>query len=380
MKRVGILTFHKSINYGSILQAWALQQYLNSVGYLVEIIDYEPDAYGLLYATFIKRYNWSDIKQNIKRIPIIREIKKQAQMFENFRVKNMKLSSIQYTANSNLELLTERYDCIVCGSDQIWNIWADDCDSAFFLPISHRIKKIAYAVSINNTDFSELRYKNNLRTWIEDFDKISIREISGAKKLERYLDGKRKIDIALDPTLLHEKEKFSSITSERIICCPYIFMYYAWYNKQIAEAGSILAERLGLPVYTGFMNKDTKKIIELHKKGIRSVLKYTSPENFLSLIANAEYTITDSFHGTAFSLIMEKPFICINYRNSDKQLKNDERISAILDRLGLLERYMTIEQLQSFDVLKKIDYMHITEQRMRMAKESKTWLINAIEK
>lgn len=378
MGKIGILTFHKSINYGSVLQAWALQDFLMGKGYDVEIIDYEPEMYHTLYDVFVKGLRWADIKENIKRIPIMGSIKKQSLFFASFRKRYLKMSMLEYKYDSDFTSLSKLYDCIICGSDQIWNVRACDCDAIFFLPNVCDLKKIAYSVSINDTNYSEERYKDTLKEWIESFEQISVREITGKEKLEAYLNNTKNISVALDPTLLHEKKDFRKIASKRIIKKPYIFMYYAWYNSQIADIGKVLSEKLNLPIYTCLMKKDSKKIYELYRNGIKSVLDKTSPEDFLSLIMNSEFVITDSFHGTAFSIISEKSFICVNYINENGVLKNDERIINIISQLGLNDRYISIKDIQTFDVTKKVNYRDITKKRMKMAEFSKKWLINAI--
>lgn len=377
--KIGILTFNKSINYGSVLQAWALQYLLLNNGYSVEIIDYEPEAYHKLYDVFIKPYSLKSVITNIKRLPLSPFLKLQKIKFDVFCNKFLNLSLEKYQASTRLGGINQFYDCIICGSDQIWNVRADDCDAAFFLPEVSGLIKIAYGVSINDTDFTEKRYSSYLDKWILDFNYISCREISGARKIQEYIRDEKNVDVVLDPTLFCSREDFMKIASRPFIKSKYVFLYSAWYNEQIAEAGRIVSNKLGIPIYTILMGKSCSRLIQFTQNGIRCILMHTGPGDFVRLLADASFVLTDSFHGTAFSLIMERPFVSINYIIQAKKEKNDERIVNILDTLKLRNQYLTIEQLKFYDFETKIDYMHITQERIKLANNSRQWLLNAIK-
>lgn len=131
MRKSGILTFHKSINYGSVLQAWALQQFFKKRGFEAEIIDYEPSAYSKLYSTLKKPNSISNIKYDLKNLPILGILERQSRLFKTFRHHNMCLSEKSYTVDSDLSCMIEKYNNVICGSDQIWNVRAYDCDATF---------------------------------------------------------------------------------------------------------------------------------------------------------------------------------------------------------------------------------------------------------
>lgn len=177
---IGLLTFHKSINYGSVLQAWALTKTI-SKKYSVEVIDYKPNKYDYLYGLYRPWNTMNNIKYNLKRIPLRKEIKNQAYLFERFREKQLSLSPIEYNSK-NADKIGNFYDVIVVGSDQVWNLRAKDCDLVFFLPFSFAGRKVSYACSINDTDYTEERCSDELRKQLCSFDFISIREKSGSEK------------------------------------------------------------------------------------------------------------------------------------------------------------------------------------------------------
>lgn len=373
MGQIGILTFHKSINYGSVLQCWALQEFLRKNGYEVEIINYEPKAYSKIYGILGRK----SIKSIINRSLLSLKIKNQITKFSEFRKEFLNVGKELYYFDSDFSALN-KYDAIVCGSDQIWNIRARDCDPIYFLPFSLQGKKIAYAVSVNNTSFDEPQCNEELRENILDFAYISIREKSGADKLKRFIGG-RCVDTVLDPTLLHTKESYGGIVSGRIIPRDYIFLYSVSSNKEVFEAAKILSRKYKMPVYTGFMAREASYVLKTTAKGIHVVLSKTSPQDFLSLIKYSKYVCTDSFHGTAFSLIFEKQFCCINTKLESGHLKNDERIVNILSSIGLENRYVTVETINDFAVEGHIDFEKVRKIRMQIAEESGRKLLDAIQ-
>ena len=133
-KNIGLLTFHKSINYGSVLQAWALTKTI-SKKYNVEVIDYKPNQYEYLYNLYRSWNTINNFKYNLKRIPLRKAIKNQSYLFKKFREEQLPLSQIEYNS-ANANKVADYYNAIVVGSDQVWNLRAKDCDSVFFLPFS----------------------------------------------------------------------------------------------------------------------------------------------------------------------------------------------------------------------------------------------------
>lgn len=377
--KIGILTFHKSINYGSVLQAWALSTILKSMGYDVEVIDYEPTAYKKMYPLFRKFITFSDLKYNIKRIPIAKTITRQNHNFQSFQKKYLSVSKDHYTETSDFTAMSQKYDCIICGSDQVWNIHAKDCDKVFFLPFEFTGKRIAYAVSVNNTTFREKECDEKLKSAIRKFCFLSVREEKGAERLNQFVGEDRKIFTLLDPTLLHEKTDYDAICSNRIVRGEYIFLYNVWSSNAGIEAAKKLSKITGLPVYTTVMKRDQTAIKKNRNNGIIVDDQHMSPSDFLSFIKYAAYVVTESFHGTAFSLIFEKNFVCVNEVRTDGSKKNDERIINILAQLGLQNRYLTLDQITWSVVEKKPDYGMVTRKRLQIAGYSLNLLKNAID-
>lgn len=378
MKKIGILTFHKSINYGSVLQAFALSKLLKRKGYEVEIIDYEPASYNSQYRIFEKTTSVHNVAANIRRLSIFDILWKQKTSFENFRKKYLPLSKKRFTAQNSASDFEDLYDVVICGSDQIWNVRAKDCDSIFFLPGAQKYKKIAYAASINTATYNEERCNETLRKDILDFKYISIREYSGAEKLAEFLNSDKEIKVQPDPSLLQDKNTFKEIASGRIVKVPYIFMYCANYQESTIRAAQKISERLHKPVYTVLVCRSATQISRLKKAGIRIIRDKNRPEDFISYIMNADLVLSDSFHGTAFSIIFEKTFYSINDFINGKFV-NDERICNILSELGILERYVKETDVEKINLNKEINYSVVTKKRMQFAEAAIADLMNAIE-
>lgn len=376
---IGILTFHKSVNYGSVLQAWALQRVLAMKGYLPEIIDYEPEKYEEMYAVFVKAGTLRSVMRNINRLPVSGILSRQRESFEKFRLENLPVGKKVWRHDDAYGEIGRYYEAIITGSDQIWNIGATDADVIYFLPFEAASRKIAYAVSLNTGSFEDSERREQYREWIMDYDYLSCREQDGVDKLHDLLGSDVPVDLALDPTLLHRKKEYAAITSPRRIRKPYIFVYYVWYDDSIVNAARELGARTGLPVYTIEMAKGGRTWLKLWRKGIRPVTRFLSPGDYLSLIRNAEYVVTDSFHGTAFSIIFEKQFVCINDGDRSRGYKNDVRIRGILERLGLGDRFVTCEELAGFDIDSPIDYVSVTGKRLKLASKCVDRLIGAVE-
>lgn len=374
MKKIGILTFHKAINYGSVLQAYALQSLLTERGYDVEIIDYEPQKLSEIYSVFIKK----SIVSNLKRLPIAWFYQKKKVLFSKFRTSKLHLSAKKYFYHSSFEELADLYDCIICGSDQIWNVAIKDCDPIFFLP-GVNTKKITYAVSVGNTDFVQVPDADCYLPWIRDFAHITVREKKTEDKLKMFLQTDESFACTLDPTMLHPMEKYETIASPRIIKDDYIFIYNIWNGADGFEIASRISEKMNLPVYTMLTVKNISMVVQIKRKGIHVDMIHTAPQDYLSFIKNASFVITDSFHGTAFSIIFEKKFVCVNYKKANGEWKNDIRLNNILSIFGLEHRYVTREGIDLLDIHEQLDYEQITAKRMELAQNSIDVLLKDVE-
>ena len=181
-----------------------------------------------------------------------------------------------------------------------------------------------------------------------------------------------------DPSLLQTKEVFAAIASKRIVEKPYIFMYCANYQESTIRTAQKVSKLLKKPVYTVPVCRSATQIAKLKESGIRIIRDKNRPEDFLSFIMNSDLVLSDSFHGTAFSIIFEKKFFSVNdYINGE--YVDDERIRNILGEIGIPERYIKEEDIQNLDFQKEIDYTDVTGKRLELAENAIKDMTKAIE-
>lgn len=376
-KKIGILTFHKSLNYGSVLQAFALVQNLKNMGFNTEIIDYTQRNYGVNYSLMKAPFSLEAIKYDVIHFVFFPVLIKREKAFSQFRKKYLCLSKKNYQYGDNLEILSEMYDVLLCGSDQIWNPNARDFDPNFFLPFAKNTLKISYAVSINGGELNRTNIHEQIRENLMNFNFLSVRENSGKESLDTFLSRKKPISVVLDPTLLHQQTVYNSISSPRLIAEPYIFFYSINFADDAIGAAEILSERTGLPVYTLFAGRGNRAMLKMRGK-IRFWVKSVGPEDFISLLKFANYVVTDSFHGTAFSIIYEKKFFSIASTDDKKEPIRDERICNILELFNISDRFVTKDQLYDFPVNLEINYAEVNRRRKNQINLASTYIKDSL--
>lgn len=368
-KKVEVITLHRIVNYGSVLQAYATQESIIKLGYDVEFIDYYPERMHIL--GMLKRiknkgemFQKSFFIRNITRIIIFPSYLIRFNTFKKFIKKNLNLSeSVYYTYKDLLENFPEA-DIYCTGSDQVWNSeWNEKIDNSFFLDFDVKDKKkIAYAASFgkNELKIDELEETKKL---LSRYDNISLREVSGVEILKKM--GISNSVNVLDPTLLLTGDEWRKISSQRYDNEEYILVYNLNRNKKIDKYAENLSKKTGLKIR--FLSY---QLHEFYKKGIISCNKKV--EDFLSLIDNAKYVITDSFHAMAFSLNFNKEFVIV-YPD-----KYSTRLQSILKLLDLEER--VAENEEDLKIIKKqINYRIVNEKLNKERKKSIEWLKNALE-
>lgn len=358
--RVGIMTFHNVINYGGVLQCYALQQTLVEEGYDVEIINYENSYFKKFYSPLYISSPF--FRKTLYMIYAFPQKCKRKIKFADFRKKYLQESSL-YTAQ-NINTVNGKYDAIVVGSDQVWNLVLTNNDENYFIPFVNKGKKIAYAASIGLKEIPQ-ELKNKYETLIKGFGRISVREESAANIIND-LTGE-KPQVCIDPVLLLGEKGWNSIANDSQLLAKekYILVYKI--NKSICyKAAKRLQEETGLKVV----------VIKPDKTCDRTFCKFKciSPVEFVSLFSRAQYIVTDSFHGTVFSILFGKKFAY--YRDQSKDNRN-VRILNLLDSLGLNSRCNdTVEDV--LRVIEEIDYSNVSAKLEIQREISKKYLLNSI--
>lgn len=368
-KKVGIITLHRVVNYGSVLQTYALQEKIKDLGYEVEIIDYFPERLTMLgmlkrIKNKGKKFKKSFIIRNIARLIILPSYIMRFNMFFSFLKKYIKMTDKVYTSPQELRNEQFDFDIYCTGSDQVWNSgWNEKIDHPYFLTFAPNNKrKIAYAASFGKKELEKFEIEET-REMLKRYDEISVREKSGVDIIRKL--GIDNVTNVVDPTLLLSGDEWRKISSQKYKGKNYILVYNLNRNKKIDNYAKELSKKTGLKIiYLSY------QFHEFYKKG--KMKCNPKVEDFISLIDNASYVISDSFHATAFSLNLNTQFIIV-YPG-----KYSTRLQSILELLNLEGRVAKNEKDLSI-INNMIDYKIINKKMDLMRKKSIDWLSNSLE-
>jgi hypothetical protein len=307
--KIGMITFHRATNCGAALQTYGLFYYLKSLGYQIEIIDYIPNNMITPRRNFI--YNvLHAIRTVVTPIPSIRN-KKRNKLFDLFLNKHMSLSKGKYLGDKEIETSELKYDILISGSDQILNTTLTGNSRAYYLHFASG-KKISYASSFGRTNISQTEVQL-IKNELKRFDYISVRELSSVGVLKNIIDITP--EVVCDPVFLLDKNQWQDIfNKERIINHKYIFLYLMEENDNTLSVIDSVQKKYKLPIVT---------VIGGMVHRIYPNRNYCcGPEEFLNYINNAELIITNSFHATAFSIILKKKYITIAHSSRNARLES----------------------------------------------------------
>ena len=365
MKKVGVITMHKVLNYGSALQAYATQYALEKLGVSCEIIDYIfPNKFHkknkkTIYARL--RHFASELYTGFARI-------RKQKYFKAFYKEYLKLSGRTYNSPMEIFSIPPIYDIYMVGSDQTWYVHDEEGDKVFFLSFAPKgAKKISYASSFGPVSAENKRLQQ-LKSELNDFSALSVRERNGQKIIADLIQ--KKACICLDPTLLLSKEEWgklamkSTLKIQKTYTLVYVVGYYNPYPFAVDFIKKVY-EQTGLHIVLLFFNK----FQELGTKDITHLHNGVSPYDFLSLFQNAALVITTSFHGTAFALNFERPFYSII---NDKPTSDDRMLSLLLE-VGAENRAIKCNSEIS-DISLKMDYTPISTKLQEKREDSIMYL------
>ena len=319
--KIGILTFVNTVNYGAALQSYALQKIFEREGHECEIIDYTCARIDSIHNPR-KAARLPGIK--ILFYPfLLASLQKNYNLFMHFKKDYCKFST-PYT-RATIAAVAEKYDRIVVGSDQIWNAVITMDDRSFLLDfLKDNRKKYSYAASIGTSYFT--KYIEEYEALVNQFQVISIREKGTAALLKKNI-GREDIHVDVDPTLLNYANWNSFITSSNPYG-KYILLYFLPKNNAVLEPVRRFAKAHDCKLI--HLTRSMKRV-----SGIRTI-NFASPEDFLNLIAHAQYVISGSFHALCFSLIFHKDFFVLSSPIGER----NGRLTDMLSTLGLENRFV----------------------------------------
>lgn len=359
VKTIGILTFHYAHNYGAMLQTYALRTYLIQQGYDVHIINYRSqyvaspykEHYSALQLVgrrgFVLPWHWIDTVKKLSRAHLYQaKWMDRIQKFSQFERDYLLDSGCTPIAKEEIERLN--YDAFIFGSDQIWNTSIIGKGETVYwgrFQVEQK-KKIVYGASVLRKVLTPLE-QHNVKQCLDTFDAVSVRERSLSEQIEKITG--RRIPVVVDPTMLLLREDYERLvdsagTNEQ----PYTLLYMMWESKEAIKA----AKKIGLPL----------KIVgcrgnELVRDMLPGKILDAGPIEFLNLVSHASYVLTNSFHGTIFSILFQRPFCVI--------LGDDARIDNLLNLTGLQKA--RVPNARSFSTECLVQSTEKNEQKLKEA-------------
>ena len=353
LKRIGIVTLHYSDNYGAVLQTWALRRVLNQLpGCQAEILNYVPKGFGY------EPYEKTESARN-------QLIEKRAK-FENFLTKYCGLNSSMSSA-----ITGEGYDYICVGSDQIWNFSFDFLKNfEYLLPNTDKnVIKFSYAASIGMDSSEALRYEEQFRKYLPEFQNLSVREREHVSFV-REMSGKPCEHVVV-PTLLLDAQEYHMIQNpiQEQEEEPFLLLFWLHHYEcaRGIELANSLARKFHLKIVHSFPNS---KSYMFHKDG--GNMNYCGIEEFLALIRKAEFVVTNSYHATLFSIQFETPFYVYGIPSMQSRIDDLKEDYGIGDRV--ISSYISPELLTD-----KMDFKSIKENVAKRRKTSMDFLKRTLE-
>lgn len=340
--KIGILTYHRSHNYGALLQAVATRVTLQKMGHEVYYIDYFPPYHQRMYKLFsLKAFMKEGLRGKMFYLyHTIKEYPYRKKRYDNFN------DFIKEEICPFCKKFDERYDLVIYGSDQIWRIQKEsqDFNPLYFGNNKQLAKKhISYAASMGIEELSDEK-KEKLKSLVKNLDAISVRELSLKRLLESL--GISNVCQTIDPTFLLSADEWAKIVPNS-----------NQNNNQYVLLYDLLIGSFNHDAVRKFASDRGLELVELSGAAYKGDTKYfrstDGPCQFLQLIRNAQYVFTSSFHGLAFSLIFNKQFY-VSFK------KNPGRAFSLLEKMGLTDRIIS-PQATIIPESKTIGYSYVNE-------------------
>lgn len=372
--------YYHNWNFGALLQSYALNQILRNMGIEAEHIRFcyaepavEKSPLRKRIRTVLTRHRIS--AHLLERFFCIKEHDLKNR-WNFYKFHNRKVhGSICCFDSITAPKTNRRYDIFITGSDQVWNpeFWSDRLLRAFGLVFVEEDKRtLSYAASIGSEKAAKGK-EQLYREILSSIDYISVREKAAKDFLQPLTD--KDIQVVLDPTMLLSAARWNFVTAKRLVRKRYIFSYFLEEKYPHNELVFKLATRMDLPMVC------ISKIQNLYiRPYIDQQILDAGPEEFLSYIKNAECIITNSFHGTVFSILFQKEFWVIKrYREHEKDAAN-HRVTELLKEFGLMDRLLRDDEVPDPKRMhQKINYKSVNERLRELRKESIDWLQHALD-
>ena len=357
MPRIGTISYNiycNFTNYGSALQTWALHQTIKKTGEIPVLIDYCPDILADKNPLKPFKNMWDQNEEAQKMVEMtMPAINENFFKFERFYQERFIRTRNKYTSKNFNDVETnEHINQFVCGSDTIFCPDEFGFDDGYYA--NYEVMKgnsVSYAASFGDPHFSEETYII-LNDRLRNFKALGIRE----NQMIPYLKKNTNVPVqrVIDPTLMLKPEEYETIISESSIKEKYLLMYSRRYSPIMEDYAEKLAKENGW------------KIVEISLRAINSerghIMRYDAGvEEFLSLVKNAEYIVTNSFHGMIFSVQFKRPFVVFSREQCDNKIEELLKLFGLSDRM-LVTGKESFGEIDYDDVHQRIE----TERRTSM--------------
>lgn len=365
--RIGLITLHRAENYGSVLQALALQDVLQKLGHEVTVLDYCPDrctSWGRLKRLKEKNPRFKNpLLLFAATLLMIPSYIRRAKRFEVFVKKYLKVSDM-FSTNDEAKQMNWDMDAYCTGSDQVWNShWNEGIDKALYLdfaPKEANVFSYASSFGVSKLDKNEV---GEIKRLLSKYRFLSVREDTGVEILRDLgrVDGV----LSLDPTLLMNKEMWMKYVGKNRGLGEYILTYNLHHDSKVDDYAMRLKEKYGLPIINISYNMH-----DVIRKGKLCWCPYV--EDFLSMFLHAKYVVSDSFHATVFSILFEKKFVTITPEIASS------RISSLLKIVDLEYRNVSaVNEILEID--QETDYSTIRAKLEEEREKSLDYLRNSLK-
>ena len=374
MKKIGIITYHYKNNFGAVLQSYALQTYLSTIGFDAEIIDCRPPSMDFRYFLSITKLALKEFFINKNKESFLLRLKKQIhrvaysnaqrKKFEEFRVKYLKLSPFYNYFSQDINF--NNYSIVITGSDQVWNS-IDGPASVYFLNRQFNATKVSYAacrgiISSNDNE------GNEIRKMLSSFDLLSVRDVPTQYFVQSTINVKPKI--VCDPTMLISFENLIGDTP--IIKSKYILVYIlgneieGGHVKTLESIKSVVGE---IDIVVCVLSEKNPQFFPWANKHLFTC----SPTDWINLIKFAEYIYTDSYHGIIFSTKFKKQFLAYY-----TEVIRASRLLDLSKRFNLSKNIVSsyLDALNNNSFSNKIDYNEFERLNNQAIRESKIFIDN----
>lgn len=377
-KKVGLVSVSIH-NYGSLLQTYAMQQALDKLGVDNEIILFKSDPIKQFYRVF--NIPFLSMKLKLYRRKIISKLR-YPQIYEGTLVRDRSFMDFKKnycrftqktTSRDELNKMGQDYRAVVLGSDQVWNPANLEMDFYTLNFVPEAKTKIAYAPSFGVSKIPEKQIAATAN-YLNRIQYISVREVAGAKIVKDLIG--RVVPVVCDPTALLTCKDWNKIRSDRkYIEDKYIFCYFLGSNPE----HRIFAEKV--KKQTGYKIVALQHLDEFVKYDLHfgDITPYdVGPQDFINLLSNAEIVLTDSFHGTMFSIYYHKKFFTFSRYLESKKASTNSRIISILSLMELTDRKLNGTEDINDCLKKEINWNYVQNKLSEFRETSYDWLIKSL--